>query len=247
MNQQLLNKQILYYAVKYQGEYLKMKQAIQNEESYEMIEYDGSYITILDDQYPKSLLRLNDPPYILFYEGNIALLKYLNVAVVGSRVASDYGVKMCKWLVNRLKKKYCICSGMALGIDSIAHCEALSHQSIAVLGCGIDICYPKSNYSLYQILKQDHLIISEYPNGVAPLKHHFPKRNRIIAALSKALIVCEANKKSGTMITVNEALNMQIPIYAIPHNIDQNHGKGCNLLIQQGANMIIDEYDIDTI
>lgn len=247
MQEEHLRKQILYYAIKYKGEYSKIKKAIEDDEDYEVIDYDGNYITIIDQNYPKSLFKLNNPPYILFYEGNLALFDDLGVAVIGSRIVSDYGVAMCQKVTRRLKKKYVIISGLAKGIDGIAHQEALNAKSIGILGCGIDIAYPSSNYSLIQTMKAKHLVISEYPKGVLPLKHHFPARNRLIAALSKALIVIEAKKQSGTMITVNEALTLNIPIYCIPHNINHSYGLGCNLLIQQGANMLVDEYDIDSI
>lgn len=133
---------------------------------------------------------------------------------------------------------------MALGIDTVAHRSALRNngKTIAVLGSGIDYCYPKSNEDIYQLMKQDHLILSEYPKGLVPLKENFPKRNRIIAGLSGAVLVTEAKQRSGTMITVGHALEQGKDIFCIPSRITDY--LGCNYLIQQGAKLVNNVNDI---
>lgn len=242
-----MREKILYYAVKYDGDYHKIKKAIEQQESWERLEYDGKYVTIVDAFYPMKLRKLECAPWILFYEGNIALAKNDAVGIVGARVSSAYGREMCELITNELKQRYTIVSGLAKGIDACAHLHALDKSTIAIIGCGIDICYPKENETLYQRIKSQQLLLSEYPKGSKPLAYHFPWRNRIIAALSNHLIVIEAKKKSGTMLTVNEALALDIPIYCVPHNFLKKEGEGCNLLIAQGANILVDIEDIRNI
>ena len=159
------------------------------------------------------------------------------VAVIGSRKISEYGCKATIEVVNLLKDKYTIVSGLAKGVDSIASMYAKS--SIAVIGNGINVSYPASNANLYQYMMDKQLIISEYPKDVLPQKKHFPFRNRIIAALSKSVVVTQAAIRSGTMITVNEALALNKDIYCIPYPYDDISGQGCNLLIQQGSNIFL--------
>ena len=139
--------------------------------------------------------------------------------------------------VVRMLDKYTIVSGLAKGIDSIAHYNA--KKTIAVIGNGLNVYYPYENRQLYELLFDKQLVLSEYPLDVVPLKRHFPFRNRIIAALGQAVIVTQAKEKSGTMLTVNEAINLNRDVYCIPYSYDDESGIGCNLLIQQGANMII--------
>ncbi|MEG2800172.1 MAG: DNA-processing protein DprA [Erysipelotrichaceae bacterium] len=242
-----MREQILYYAWKYQGNWNKIANAISKKEQWEIIQYDGNYITIVDEHYPNCLKELNYAPWILFYEGNLSYIQDELVSVVGSRIMSSYGEKMCSLIVNQLKKKYVIVSGLAKGIDACAHRNAMDHKTIAVIGNGIDMTYPKENDCLYENIKKNHLLISEYPNGTLPLNYHFPWRNRIIAALGSSLIVVEAKLKSGTMLSVNEAITLDKPIYVVPYRYDDISGKGCNLLISQGANILIDEMDLENI
>lgn len=244
-----MRNRILYYAVKYKGDFKAITNAILHEEAYEKISYDGKFITLFDKEYPDCLLRLKYKPWILFYEGDISLLQLDMIAVVGARMTSSYGKQCVRVLENNLAQKYGIISGLAKGIDAQAHACSLRHcrKTIAVIGCGIDICYPKENEELYQKIKKEGLIVSEYPYGCKPLAHHFPWRNRIIAALSQALVVVEAKKRSGTMITVNEALDIGIPIYSFPHRFDDENGVGCNQLIAQGAMILTDIEDIKEI
>lgn len=232
-----LREQLIAYAMKYQGEYGKIQKAIEREERWEKCEVDCDVITILDDAYPRQLHRLTDPPFVLFYIGEQRLLKERSAAIVGSRKACDYGVKCTEMIVSALKERYVIVSGMAMGIDRIAHLNAT--HTIAVLGCGTAYCYPLVNRDLYARLKKQQLVISEYPPFTKPLAHHFPRRNRIIAALSDCLIVAWVTMKSGTMHTVNVALDLGISVYCVPYPFASEAGAGCNWLILQGATPLI--------
>lgn len=233
---------ILAYAIRYQGNWSKIAQAISTKESYKPIHTSDTYITILDDVYPDCLKELRFPPWILFYEGDIHLLNDEMVSIVGSRDCSRYGMDCTKDVIQHLPRSQTIVSGLAKGIDACAHHYALSyrHKTIGVIGCGLDIPYPKENIDLYKQLSKNHLIISEYPRGTPPRKENFPWRNRIIAALGKVLIVTEAKRHSGTLLTVNEALNLDRDIYCIPYPYDDLKGEGCNLLISQGAIILND-------
>ena len=226
-------------AVKYDGDYFKVRQGFQNHEDASGYPLQQA-ITIFDSCYPKALLALEYPPLVLFYSGNLQLLKEKKMAVVGSRNACKYGIDMTKDIVNKISGEYTIVSGMAKGIDAIAHQYA--EKTIGILGNGLDVVYPKENYNLYKYMEKKQLLLSEYPYGVAPEKYHFPFRNRIIAGLCQGVIVTQANTKSGTMLTVNEALAINREVYAVsyPYNIADN---GCNLLIEQGATLL----DIDNI
>ncbi len=232
-----MRENMIRLAIKYNGDYLKMFNALRKEEiASESIPLQDA-VTMEDREYPLGLFGLKRPPFVLFYRGNKDLLFDDKVAVVGSRNISPYGKEMTEKVVKMLRNKYTIVSGLARGVDSIAHYNA--KRTIAVVGNGLDIYYPYQNQQLYDLLFEKQLVISEYPLGVRPLKQHFPFRNRIIAALSKAVIVTQAAQKSGTMHTVNEALLLNRDIYCVPYRYDDPDGAGCNMLIQQGANMII--------
>lgn len=226
-------------AIKYQGDYFKIEKAIKNNEKVRENIVIQQAITILDKKYPKQLLDLQYPPFVLFYQGDISLLENDLIAVVGSRNYSEYGKRCTIDIVKRLDKKYVIVSGLAKGIDSIAHRYA--RRTIAVLGNGLNYYYPNENKDLYEKLQKDQLVISEYPLNVKPKKYHFPFRNRIIAALCKSIIVTEASYKSGTMLTVNEGLTLNRNIYAVPYRYDETINCGTNILIQQGANILTQE------
>ena len=237
-----MREQILYYAIKYKGEYHSIKNAIIRNEEWFNIKYNGNYITILDDEYPKILLELKDPPYILFYEGNLELLKYPKICIIGSRDCSKYADKSCHDLISTLPKNTVIVSGLAKGVDSLAHLNAieLGYSCIGVIGCGCNVIYPKENNYLYDEIKKYHLLLSEYPNDTKPLAHHFPNRNRILACISSKCYVVEAKSKSGTMITANYALDLNREIIAFPYRYDDEFGKGCNELIEQGASIYME-------
>jgi DNA processing protein len=177
-------------------------------------------IKITDEEYPISLRNIYNPPQILYCIGNISLLKKQSIAIVGCRKASDYGKKVAKIFSEGLSKNdLCIISGFASGIDCEAHKGALYNigKTIAVLGSGLDVIYPKENESLYyEIVKNGGLIVSEFPLGTKPLSCNFPRRNRIISGLSNGVLVVEAKRKSGTMITVDYALEQGKEVFCVP-------------------------------
>jgi len=236
-----MREQLLYYAIKYDGDYYKIKKAYESNEEFKVVQYDGDYICICDKTYPEQLKELKNPPFVLFYEGDLSLLNQSAISVIGSRIISSLGKNYATTLINYLDKKYVIVSGMAKGVDGYIHNLALAnHRTIGVIGCGLDISYPLENRLLYKQMKQDQLLISEYPKGVKPFARHFPMRNRIIAALGEKLIVIEAKKRSGTLLTVNEALELDKEIYCFPYPFEENESSGCNLLIESGAGIIVD-------
>ena len=240
--------QLVAYSLKYDGESYEIEKALARQEPYEQLLDLPKVICILDEAYPESLRKLSKPPYVLYYKGDLNLLKRDAVSIVGSRKPIVYAINQTQRIVNLLANEYVIVSGLAKGIDALAHSEALKvNTTIAVLGCGIDYVYPSENQALYRSIEENGLILSEYPNLSLPLKHHFPHRNRIVAALGKAVVVIQADLKSGTMITVNEALNLGKEVYTIPYELSSIEGQGCNLLIQQGANMILEDDDILSI
>ncbi len=244
-----MNKtQLVSYSLKYDGEYHKINRALINNEPYTPILDLPCVLTVLDEAYPDCLRNLTEPPYVLYYKGDLELLNYDSVAVVGSRMPQTYATMMTETIIGELAKRFVIVSGLAKGIDALAHRQGLKEIStIAILGCGIDFIYPIENGTLYDEIEKKGLILSEYPGKVLPLKHRFPWRNRIVAALGKVLIVMQADLKSGSMITVRAALDLGKDIYTIPYPITALEGRGCNLLIQQGAGIILDQEDLMSI
>ena len=233
------SKQLLAYSLKYEGDYTSIHKALINNEPYNPVKEEGFYFTICDEIYPDSLKVLKNPPFVLYYRGNIDLLKRESVSVIGSRNALPYAIKWTEKVVRELSKRNVIVSGLAKGIDGLAHRYAMENGStIAVLGCGIDVIYPKCNRDLYDQIRIYGLILSEYPNKTEVRKHQFVMRNRIIAGLGDVLFVMQSNLKSGSMITVNVALDCGKEIICLPFNCDQIEGEGNNFLIQQGANIL---------
>lgn len=203
-------------------------------------------ISILDDEYPIELKNCYNPPVLLFYQGNVDLLKRPKMAVVGARTASQTGTKSVQKIVSELGNQFVIVSGLARGIDTSAHISALKNggATIAVIGCGLDVHYPKENKLLQEYLGKNHLILSEYAVGEAPLKFHFPERNRIIAGLSQGVIVAEAKMRSGSLITCERALEEGRDVFAIPGNILDGKSDGCHHLIKEGAKCITSGIDV---
>lgn len=243
---------LLYFALKYEGDYRKIYEALTKKELVDdALKFElkkklkCQYTTIFSDDYPKRLKQINCPPFILFYYGGISLVNQKNIGVVGMREMSDYGKKATENFTTQLVKEgYTIVSGMARGVDRIAHKSAIAAngKTIAVLGTGIDYCYPKENRDIYEEMKKNHLVLSEYPWLVAPQKRLFPFRNRIISGLSESLLISEARVKSGTMITAGYALEQGKNIYCVPGRFDDF--QGCNELIKQGAKLITNIQDI---
>ena len=191
-------------------------------------------MTILDKTYPKQLLELKDPPFVLYYYGDLNLVNLDCISMIGMRQCSEYGTLMAKYFSKELSDYFVVVSGMAKGIDAICHLHA--KQTIAVLGCGIDYCYPKENEQIYTYIKENGLIISEYPDFVKPIAFHYPSRNRIIAGICDSILVTEAKNKSGTMITVKYGLDCGKDIFAVPSEACLD--SGCNKLIKEGAQLV---------
>ena len=199
--------------------------------------------------YPTLLREVADPPLVLYARGRRELLvDQLNIAIVGSRKPSVYGKQVTHYFANRLVRAgCCIVSGMALGVDCIAHEEALSAdngRTIGVLGCGIDRIYPPSNRQLFSQVINKGLLLSEFPLGADPLKHHFPRRNRIISGLSHGTLVTEARQKSGSLITARMAIEQGRSLFAVPSSVYSSSGIGANQLIAQGAQIATKATDI---
>ncbi|MDF2545828.1 MAG: dprA [Anaerosolibacter sp.] len=200
-----------------------------------------------DMEYPSNLKNIYDPPYLLYKIGNICSKDENAVAIVGARKATPYG----KWAAYKLagdlaKRGITIVSGMAYGIDTAAHRGALDSggRTIAVLGSGVDVCYPKSNYSLMKEIEKNGAVVSEYAIGTPPAPNHFPPRNRIISGLAKGVVVIEANAKSGSLITVEFALEQGREVLAVPGNINSGLSMGTNQLIKDGAKIVTCVEDI---
>jgi DNA processing protein len=202
--------------------------------------------SILDDIYPERLKNIYNPPVLLFYQGNLALLKNPKIAFVGSRNASPAGVKAVQKLIKELGNHFTIVSGLARGIDAASHIAAVKTQTptIAVIGTGLDIFYPLENRAVQEYLAKKELLLTEYFPGEKPLKFHFPERNRIIAGLSRGVVVIEARLRSGSLITAERALEEGRDIFAVPGNIADGFSDGCNHLIQQGAKLVYQAQDI---
>ncbi|MEG1002395.1 DNA-processing protein DprA [Clostridium sp.] len=199
-----------------------------------------SFMSIKDRRYPISLKKIAEPPYLLFYRGNIDLLSKRTVGIVGSRKNSIYGERATRLIAKELvKNNIAVVSGGALGVDSIAHDETLKNggNTIAVLGCGIDIAYPYRNKNLFKAIEKDGLVISEFLPGTKPYAYNFPRRNRIISGLSEIIVVTEATEKSGSLITVTCALEQGKDVIVVPQPIFSKSGYGANLLIRDGANI----------
>ena len=200
-----------------------------------------------DALYPKRLKEIYLPPIVLFYKGRLELFNRLSIGIVGARNHTPYSKEALEYLLpDILERKVSIISGLARGVDSLAHqlTLELNGETIAVIGNGINICYPKENQSLYDAIGKKGLILSEYPLDSPPLKFHFPYRNRIIAGLSHGLCVIEAKLHSGSLITANVALSENRQVFALPGNITSEYSKGTNELITAGAFPIRNATDI---
>jgi len=204
-------------------------------------------ITIYDENYPNGLKYIENSPKVLYMKGSLQEEDSIAIAIVGSRKATTYG----KWACEKFAKELVnlgvtIISGLASGIDTIAHKTALENggRTIGVLGNGIDTIYPKKNLHLYKEVEENGAIISEFPLGTPPLAFNFPQRNRIISGLSKGVIVIEAQEKSGSLITAHHALEQGKDIFALPGNINSIFSAGTNKLIKDGAKPLLEIDDI---
>ena len=205
-------------------------------------------LSIENPKYPMLLRQIYDPPKFLYVLGNVNILNNLSVAIVGCREASQYGKSCAKYFAyNLAQQEINIVSGLAKGIDSFSHIGAIDTKgkTIAVIGSGLDVIYPKENEILAkQILANGGTIISEYPLGTKPNKNNFPARNRIISGLSRGVIIVEAKEKSGSLITANFALEQGREVFAVPGNINSINSIGTNNLIKDGAIPVCNYSDV---
>lgn len=222
------------------------------QKEYEQYEKLGiQWIHLFSSQYPNILREIYAPPVVLFYKGDVSLLKqYTWLGIVGSREFSTYGKNVCEKIIPDLlvhsDKKIGVVSGLAKGIDTEAHVLTLKNggKTIGVIGTGLDQFYPPKNQNLQQIMSKTQLVISEYPIGTKPLKFHFPERNRIIAGLSRGVLVVEAKKSSGSLITAYNAIDEGRDVFAVPGSIFEENRIGNHRLIKLGAVLIDSSEDI---
>jgi DNA processing protein len=225
---------------------LKQKQL--DEHLHWLAQPNHHLICLSDASYPALLKEIADPPPCLFCIGQIDLLKTPQLAIVGSRNPTHAGKTIAHQFATDLSDQgLTITSGLALGIDTQAHCAALAHPfgcTVAVLGCGVDVIYPKSNRHVYEQICDKGCIISEFPLKSPPRRQHFPRRNRIITGLSLGTLVVEARCKSGSLISARMALEQNREVFAIPGSIFNPQARGCHQLISQGAKLVENYADI---
>ncbi len=204
-------------------------------------------ISIMDPAYPTLLAGIHAPPAVLFATGDLNLLKKHSLAIVGTRRPSPYGRRSAKYFSETLSLKgFVIVSGMAIGIDAIAHAAALDcgGETIAVLGCGIDNPYPKSNAALRKKIEASGCIITEFPWGTPPNPAQFPRRNRIISGLSRGVLIVESSERSGALITVRCAFDENRDVFAVPGPIDSPGSRGPIRVLQHSGYPVLEPEDI---
>ncbi len=207
------------------------------------------FITSKEAAYPNRLRKIYDAPYGIFQKGQPYEEKELSIAIVGSRYPTTYGLEITKIFAKELAEAGVqIISGLARGVDGAAHRAIIEKrgQAVGVLGCGIDLIYPKQNFQLFYEMYENQTVISEYPPGSEPLKWHFPERNRIISGLSDGILVTEARARSGSLITADCGLDQNKEVFAVPGMITDKHCQGCHGLIKQGAKLVENVDDILT-
>lgn len=218
------------------------------EKEYERMRQKGiQCYPFFHSDYPMKLKHISSPPYALYVKGKLPEKNRLSIAIVGARECSPYGREMAKEFAGKLADAGAqIISGMAKGIDGAGQIGALQEGggSYAVLGCGVDICYPREHIELYTALEQHGGILSEQPIGRKPLPQFFPARNRIISGLSDVVLVMEAKERSGSLITADMALEQGKDIYALPGPVSSELSCGCNRLIKQGAGILLSPEDL---
>lgn len=203
-------------------------------------------VTPQEEHYPRLLKNIVDPPYLLYYKGTLQE-KEPTLGVVGSRRSTTYGEQMTQLITKRLGELgFVVVSGLARGIDSIAHATCVKNEkrTIAVLGCGVDVAYPPENKRLMDEIIEKGAIISEFMPGVGPKPYHFPRRNRVISGISYGVIIIEAGEKSGSLITANFALEQGREVFALPGSLLNRKSVGTNRLIKDGAKMVTSIEDI---
>lgn len=215
---------------------------------YELLTQKGiTYIAHFEEEYPKRLLPYKDSPAGLFVKGELPPDQVPTAAIVGARNCTEYGQQAAEYLAFELASHGVqILSGLALGVDRAAHegCLRAGGKTYAVMGCGVNVCYPRENYRLYSDVEQKGGIISEFVPGTAPVAMNFPMRNRVISGLSDAVIIVEAREKSGSLITGDLALEQGKEVFALPGRINDPLSAGCNRLLQMGAAVCLGPKDI---
>ena len=204
-------------------------------------------IPAFDSRFPERFREIPESPGCIYLKGRLPDPVEMTVGIIGARDGTEYGKMVARTLAKELSEYgISIISGMAYGIDTAAHEGALlgGGKTYAVLGCGVDICYPAINKKLYSKIQEEGGIISEYPEGSPPLPHHFVARNRLIAGLSDVLIVVEAKERSGTFITVDRALEQGKQVFVVPGRITDPLSRGCNKLLMEGASLCLSKEDI---
>ncbi|MBP5330911.1 MAG: DNA-processing protein DprA [Lachnospiraceae bacterium] len=228
--------------------FLNVRNSTDVEEEWERVAERGiHFVSFIDRDYPARLEEISEPPVGLFVIGKLPVSTTPAIAIVGSRECSTYGKEVAIDVAKKLARAGIdVISGMAAGIDGFAHRGALNGggDTFAILGCGVDICYPRENVDIYTRMKTKGGIISEYYPGTQPVSFNFPRRNRLIAALSDGILVVEARQRSGSWITVDYGLEQGKDIYAIPGRIVDRLSMGCNNLIRSGAKAVTKAADI---
>ncbi len=231
--------------IDFESEYYK-----EAKKNYDIAQKEGySIVTYIDKLYPEKLKHISKPPAVLFVDGDATILAdTVFTGIVGARKSDMYGTRMAETIALEIGQTGAgIISGGARGIDSASHRGALRSKAptVAVLGCGLDVCYPPENKKLFrEIASSGGAVVSEFPFGTPANAYNFPQRNRIIAALSTALVVVRAAYKSGSLITASRALEMGVSVFAVPGNIDDNLSSGTNALIRDGANILLSPMDV---
>lgn len=241
-----LEELVLYFSLKYEGDFQKIYEAVMSKEKVDeklknelMEKLKCKYVTIFSEDYPEMLKQINCPPFVLYYYGNLKLLDTVTVAVEGTVNPTDYGKIVTEKVVNELiSKNYTVVSGLGLGVNAIAHDVSIKNngKTIAILGSGIDNCYPIENINLYNEIKSNHLLLSEYPFNRLATRQNLMFRSRLISGLSKTVVLTEVEIKSPKVVTAGYALEQSKDIYCVPTSID-NEKNGCNDLIKNGANV----------
>lgn len=212
-----------------------------------IIKNDVKVLTILDEEFPEKLKYIYNSPKVLYVRGDMLKKQEKLIGIVGARKATSYGKHITNKLTNELLDLGINpVSGMAKGVDTEVHLASIkrNQRNIAVLGCGVDVVYPKSNKYIYEKIIENGSVISEFPLGTPPLKYNFPQRNRIISGLSSGVLVIEANERSGSLITATHAAEQGKDVFAVPGNINNIYSRGTNLLIKDGAKIVLGVEDI---
>ena len=249
-------KILLAMSYKYAGDWQKIYEAVclgdmpTDEEILDALNNTKSnFLTLADIEYPEYLRQIYRPPFVLYYYGDITLLNNprKNLSVIGSRSPSETDIGIAQEIIGGLPDDVVIVSGLAAGVDGVAHQAALDNnlKTVAVLGGGIDNCYPSININIYKKIKEEGLLISEYPGSTLPNQSQFPARNRIIAMISKCVLIICGKRISGTFITANYALMYNKYVACVPSRDFKD--SVCNLLIKEGAYLIESSDDVKEI